>query len=86
MDVRDSVRSFLSELMRESGYVGELADDESLVEAGILDSLSILMLLAYLSETFGIALDADALDPKALDTVEAVVAFVEARSPARSAT
>lgn len=65
--------------MRQSGYEGELADDQSLVQAGILDSLSILMLLAYLNETFGITLDADALDPKAFDTVDAIETFVQAR-------
>ncbi|HWO89920.1 MAG TPA: hypothetical protein VNL98_12315 [Gemmatimonadales bacterium] len=84
MDIRASIRTFLAGLMRANGYEGELRDDQSLVQAGVLDSLSILMLLAYLNETFGTVLDGDAVDPRLLDSVEAIEAFVRARTLALS--
>jgi acyl carrier protein len=34
--------------------ISRIEDDESLIESGILDSLGILKILAFLDETFGI--------------------------------
>ncbi len=60
-----------------------LADDTSLLEAGILDSLSLLRMVVFLEERFGIAVgDADLL-PDNFASVDAICAYVRARQPGR---
>lgn len=53
-----------------------LGDDDSLLDAGLIDSLGILDLVAYVEETFGIQVGDDDLSPDNFDTVGALVRFV----------
>ena len=60
-----------------------LADDASLLDSGILDSLSLLRLKAFLEERFGITMgDADLL-PENFATVNTICAYLRAREPAK---
>jgi acyl carrier protein len=54
----------------------ELGDDDSFLERGILDSTSVLELVAYLESTFGIKVQDEELVPENLDSVARVAAFV----------
>ncbi len=56
------------------------------MEQGILDSVGVLELVGYLEQTFGVQVDDTDLVPANLDSVDALVAFVErkrALSPER---
>ena len=58
-----------------------LADDTSLLDSGILDSLSLLRLVVFLEERFGITMgDADLL-PENFASVNAICAYLRAREP-----
>jgi acyl carrier protein len=60
-----------------------LADDASLLDSGILDSLSLLRLVVFLEERFGITMgDADLL-PENFASVNAICAYLRAREPAK---
>ena len=60
-----------------------LADDASLLDSGILDSLSLLRLVVFLEERFGITMgDADLL-PENFDSVNTICAYLRAREPAK---
>ncbi len=55
----------------------DLADTDSLLDAGLIDSTGVLELVGFLEETFGIeVLDADII-PENLDTIDAIHAFVK---------
>jgi acyl carrier protein len=54
-----------------------LRDDEPLLANGILDSLGIVRLAAFIEETFGVAVPDDALLPEHFGTVRRVAALVE---------
>lgn len=58
------------------GDAGELRDDTSFLESGIVDSTGILELISYLEETFAIAIADDELVPENLDSISRVAAFV----------
>jgi acyl carrier protein len=78
MDTRSAIRAFLC----ENFYVAEpeaLADDASLLEAGIIDSTGVLEVVAFLEEKFGVEVADDDLTPENLDTVDRLVEFVERR-------
>ena len=56
-----------------------LANETSLMESGILDSLTLLRLVVFLEERFGITMgDADLL-PRNFASVNAICAYVRAR-------
>jgi len=54
----------------------KLGDDDSLLEAGIIDSNGILELINYLEERYGIKVNDDELMPENLDTIASIAAFL----------
>ena len=78
-DAEGKVRKFIEDnfLFREDRT--GLADSESLLDAGLIDSTGILELVAFLETEFGFAMaDADIV-PANLDSIKAVVAYVEGK-------
>ena len=62
-----------------------LADDASLLDGGILDSLSLLRLVVFLEERFGITMgDADLL-PENFASVNAICAYLRSREAGKEA-
>ena len=58
-----------------------LANETSLLDSGILDSLSLLRLVVFLEERFGITMgDADLL-PENFASVNAICVYLRARQP-----
>ena len=70
--VRDFVHeNFLFRLDREM-----LADDESLIEANIIDSTGVLELISFLETNFGVSIVDSDIVPADLDSIGAIAAFV----------
>lgn len=77
--LKQSIREFVetSFLFRE-GRNG-LADDESLLGAGLIDSTGILELVSYLESQFGIVVADEEIVPENLDSVSQITAYVESK-------
>jgi acyl carrier protein len=75
-NIETDIRQFISNnfLLRDDRT--SLGDDESLLEAGLIDSTGVLELVGYLETTFGIRMDDSEIIPANLDTVRAIVSFV----------
>ena len=58
-----------------------LEDDASLIEGGIIDSMMILNLLAFLEENFGLSLSPDEFDPEKFETLRHISDMVTQRAP-----
>jgi acyl carrier protein len=54
----------------------KLGDDDSLLEAGIVDSTGVLELINHLEERYGIKVSDDELVPENLDTIAGIAAFL----------
>ena len=54
----------------------KLGDEDSLLEAGIIDSTGILELINHLEERYGIKVNDDELVPENLDTIASIGAFL----------
>ena len=77
MNVEQSVRDFLkNDLGKAESNVGR---DESLLESGIIDSMGVLQLVAFLERTCGIKVEDDDLMPENFDTIAAITSFIERR-------
>jgi acyl carrier protein len=79
-DVAARVRAFLVDtflLGDDDGF----ADDESLLDSGIVDSTGVMEVVAFLEESFGIEIDDDELVADNLDSVQRLATFVARKAP-----
>jgi acyl carrier protein len=85
-DLKQTIREFIetSFLFREGRH--GLAEDESLLGAGLIDSTGILELVSYLEAEFGIAVQDEEIVPENLDSVSQIVAYVEMKNAAQTIT
>jgi acyl carrier protein len=73
-DIRRDVRAFLqNDLSRD---LTDVDDSTSLLQAGVLDSLGVMQLVAFLQQRFDLVVADDDLVPENLESVDAIVAFV----------
>ncbi len=75
-EIREKVRAFIS----KNFYLPDpsaLTDDASFLDGGIVDSTGILEVVAFLEETFKIQVNDEELVPQNLDSVAAIVGFVQ---------
>jgi acyl carrier protein len=75
-DIAGRVRAFLVDsflLGDDDGF----ANDESLLDSGIVDSTGVMEVVSFLEETFEIGVDDDELVAENLDSVERLAAFVQ---------
>lgn len=61
--------------------VDQLRDDYDLLANGVIDSLGLLRLIAWLEERFGIAIDDVDIAPEHFQTVNAIRAFIAGAAP-----
>ena len=79
-EIERRIRAFIEEsfLFNEAGE--GLRADQSLLEAELIDSTGVLELVAFLEAEFAIQMaDADIV-PENLDSIQAIVGFVAART------
>jgi len=76
MTLRDQIRNFILEnFILENPE--DLADDESMLEKGIMDSTGVLELVAFLESTFEIKVEDEELIPQNLDSIVNVINYLE---------
>jgi acyl carrier protein len=78
MKVKQNLRQFVIDNFL-FGQAGELKDDDSFLENGIIDSTGVLELIAFLEEQFGLELAESDLTPDNLDSIDKVTRLVESR-------
>ena len=77
------INDYISRELVQDPALLPLADEAPLLESGILDSLSLLRLVVFLEERFGITMgDADLL-PENFASVNAICAYLRAREPGK---
>ena len=67
------------------GQGGGLADDQSFLETGVIDSTGVLELVAFLEQRFAIAVADRELLPENLDSIQNAAAFVNRKLQAGAA-
>jgi acyl carrier protein len=81
MGIAETFRSFIT----TNFYVADpaaLSEDDSLLDAGIIDSTGVLDLIGFIEQQFGITVADEELVPENLDTVNRLVQFVERKRAA----
>jgi acyl carrier protein len=80
MDTKRIIRGFiLSNFLKEDKSI-KLVDENSFLDAGIIDSVGILELVAFLEEKFQIEVEDEEIVPENFDSVIQLVAYVDSKS------
>lgn len=76
---RYAIRRYLLENFLFSEDPSAIADDDSLLKLGIIDSVGALEIALFLEENFGIVVAPVEMLPQNLDSVDNLVAFVASK-------
>lgn len=80
MDVREAIRRFITkEIMRNEKF--KLADTDSLIKGGLIDSWSLAQVGLFLEDTYGFPVPDSDLTADNMDSVEMIARYVEANQP-----
>ena len=80
------INDYISRELVQDPALVPLADEAPLLDSGILDSLTLLRLVVFLEERFGITMgDADLL-PENFASVNTICAYLRARQPGKQET
>lgn len=82
---RQELLSYLSSIQKAGRPVTDLADSDSLVASGLIDSLAILQILTWLETSYGIDFSIRGVAPEELATISGILDVIDqetGRSPA----
>lgn len=79
-EIERDVRAFLDENYMLDPQAGPLTSDASLTRQGVLDSMGVLELIAFLEERYEIVIPDEDTLPENLDSIERVVRYVHAQT------
>jgi acyl carrier protein len=84
-DTERKVRKFIEDnfLFREDCLA--VGESESLLDAGLIDSTGVLELVGFLEGEFGLHMADAEIVPENLDSIRAIVAYVESKHAAAAA-
>ena len=77
MNTNDKIREFISSEILHGTLPIPLTDQDPLIETGIIDSLGVMSLLAFLENNFSIQMPGDELVPENFESISAITAMVE---------
>ena len=77
-DIKDQIREFVLENARSKG-INEVGDEQSLMESGIIDSLGIFRLVAFLEDNFRVRISDDEIIHENFQTINEIERFVSAK-------
>jgi len=80
MDVKDQIKKYIAEnfLFSNNGFT--LDDDESFLEAGVVDSLGVVELVSFVEENFNVQVPDDDIVPDNFDSVDNLAAYIARRT------
>lgn len=75
MNVRDTIAGYIEEISNEQGF----DHSSNLFESGLLTSLDVLSLVAFIEDTFAMEISGEDIDMDSFGTIDGLVAIVTAK-------
>ncbi len=72
------LQTFLRSIQKPGKPLGSVGIDDNLVDSGLIDSLAIVQIVAYLEETYGLDFAARGVDPETLASMGSILALIDA--------
>lgn len=79
---KQALRTFILENYLFTDDQSALADADSFLEKGVLDSTGIMEVVFFIEEQFGIKVEDEEMIPQNLDSIDHLVTFVERKKAA----
>jgi len=80
MNLKSRVRDFIRGLLSANGDTGDLADHDSILISGRLQSIDAVEIVVFVEESFGIDFAKVGFDRERIDSVDAICTLIEATS------
>ncbi len=79
-DISTTLNEYIAnEILKQPGRV--INPDEPLISGGIIDSFHLVDLALFVEDTFGVHIDDSELNADTFDTLNQLVALIQARKP-----
>lgn len=78
------VRKFIADNFMYREGTQTLAEDESLLEKGLIDSTGVLELVFFIEKNFGIKVNDDEVVPDNLDSIQRICAYLQRKIQVRT--
>jgi len=75
-EIIEILKQFITEELAPNSDANELKENQSLLERGIIDSLGIMKLLAYIEEKFQVKVSDEELIPENFETLSAIAELI----------
>ncbi|MCP4357205.1 MAG: acyl carrier protein [Chloroflexi bacterium] len=78
MKIKEQIKQYVAEnfLFSRNGSFS-LADNESFLEAGVVDSLGVMELVFFVEETYNLQIPDDKIVPENFDSVDNLASYIE---------
>lgn len=80
--IKDKLRLFILENFLFTDDQGELNNEDSFMDQGIIDSTAILELIFFMEEEFSVKVEVEEMIPDNLDSINKVTRFIESKTGA----
>ena len=77
---KDTIRHFIATELATAGANTTIADNDQLLEQGIIDSFGIMSLLGFLEEKFSDHIEGDDLTPENFSSIGTISALIERKA------
>ncbi len=78
MNIASVIKEFIVQELLMDGR-SELSPEDSLIDSGILNSLSLLRLVGFIEDRIGVTVDDDELVPEHFQTIRDITSFLEGK-------
>jgi acyl carrier protein len=76
-DNKEKIRQFLLEKLARAKKIKQIDDQDNLIESGIIDSLGIMQLVAYLEDTFTVKVKDEDIVPENFESIDIITSYIE---------
>jgi acyl carrier protein len=80
MEVKEQIKQYIAENFLFSSNGFNMDDDESFLEAGVVDSLGVVELVSFVEETYNIEVPDDDIVPDNFDSVDNLAGYISRRT------
>lgn len=77
---KESIRHFIVTELTVGGTNPSIADNDQLLEQGIIDSFGIMTLLSFLEEKFAVHIEGDDLTPENFSSISTISALIDRKA------
>lgn len=81
MNTQEHISHFIAkEFLQDESQANEISEDLNLIDSGIVDSLGLLRIVAFLEEELQVVIEPEAMIPENLNSIGAISKMVSAQS------